>query len=461
MLKNLFNATCNLIMKHLIKSLLLFFIIITGLSYSAISYSQNKNLKLTTPDLTIQSSKKADNNQFLQDIIKRVKKDYVEEKTDKELAEAAASGILSSLDPHSSYLNEDDLKEMQVQTKGEFGGVGIEITAEQSLIKVISAIEGTPAEKAGIKSGDYISKIDGKSVVEVKIEDVVKRLRGKPNTKVAITILRKGEKAPIEIILQRQIIKIKAVRSSQEQDVAYIKINSFSEQASIGASSELKKLINKIGQDKIKGIVLDLRGNPGGLLDEAVSVSELFLDKDQVIVSIAGRNKADEKIYKDSADQALTKNIPVVVLMNDGSASASEIVAGALQDNKRAVILGLKSFGKGSVQSIIPLQENNGALKMTTALYYTPSGKSIQAHGIDPDIIVEEAKLEKSDKNAANIGSEASLEGHLKNQIDDEVQSAKQAQIGDNNLELYNKDYQLARAIDLLRGISIYKAIKK
>ena len=448
-------------MKHLIKSLLLFFIIITGLSYSAISYSQNKNLKLTTPDLTIQSSKKSDNNQFLQDIIKRVKKDYVEEKTDKELAEAAASGILSSLDPHSSYLNEDDLKEMQVQTKGEFGGVGIEITAEQSLIKVISAIEGTPAEKAGIKSGDYISKIDGKSVVEVKIEDVVKRLRGKPNTKVAITILRKGEKAPIEIILQRQIIKIKAVRSSQEQDVAYIKINSFSEQASIGASSELKKLINKIGQDKIKGIVLDLRGNPGGLLDEAVSVSELFLDKDQVIVSIAGRNKADEKIYKDSADQALTKNIPVVVLMNDGSASASEIVAGALQDNKRAVILGLKSFGKGSVQSIIPLQENNGALKMTTALYYTPSGKSIQAHGIDPDIIVEEAKLEKSDKNAANIGSEASLEGHLKNQIDDEVQSAKQAQIGDNNLELYNKDYQLARAIDLLRGISIYKAIKK
>lgn len=448
-------------MKHLIKSLLLFFIIITGLSYSAISYSQNKNLKLTTPDLTIQSSKKSDNNQFLQDIIKRVKKDYVEEKTDKELAEAAASGILSSLDPHSSYLNEDDLKEMQVQTKGEFGGVGIEITAEQSLIKVISAIEGTPAEKAGIKSGDYISKIDGKSVVEVKIEDVVKRLRGKPNTKVAITILRKGEKAPIEIILQRQIIKIKAVRSSQEQDVAYIKINSFSEQASIGASSELKKLINKIGQDKIKGIVLDLRGNPGGLLDEAVSVSELFLDKDQVIVSIAGRNKADEKIYKDSADQALTKNIPVVVLMNDGSASASEIVAGALQDNKRAVILGLKSFGKGSVQSIIPLQENNGALKMTTALYYTPSGKSIQAHGIDPDIIVEEAKLEKSDKNAANIGSEASLEGHLKNQIDDEVQSAKQAQIGDSNLELYNKDYQLARAIDLLRGISIYKAIKK
>ncbi len=461
MLKNLFNATCNLIMKHLIKSLLLFFIIITGLSYSAISYSQNKNLKLTTPDLTIQSSKKADNNQFLQDIIKRVKKDYVEEKTDKELVEAAASGILSSLDPHSSYLNEDDLKEMQVQTKGEFGGVGIEITVEHSLIKVISAIEGTPAEKAGIKSGDYISKIDGKSVVEVKIEDVVKRLRGKPNTKVAITILRKGEKAPIEIILQRQIIKIKAVRSSQEQDVAYIKINSFSEQASIGASSELKKLINKIGQDKIKGIVLDLRGNPGGLLDEAVSVSELFLDKDQVIVSIAGRNKADEKIYKDSADQALTKNIPVVVLMNDGSASASEIVAGALQDNKRAVILGLKSFGKGSVQSIIPLQENNGALKMTTALYYTPSGKSIQAHGIDPDIIVEEAKLEKSDKNAANIGSEASLEGHLKNQIDDEVQSAKQAQIGDNNLELYNKDYQLARAIDLLRGISIYKAIKK
>ena len=445
-------------MKHLIKSVLLFFIIVATASYSAISYSQNKSLKLIAPDST-QGSTKSDNNQFLQDIVKRVKKDYVEEKTDKELSEAAASGILSSLDPHSAYLNEDEFKEMQVQTKGEFGGVGIEITVEYSLIKVISAIEGTPAEKAGIKSGDYISKIDGKSVVGIKIEDVVKKLRGKPGTKVAVTILRKNEKAPIEVVLQRQMIQIKAVRSSKGQDVAYVKINSFSQQAAVGVETELKKIINQIGKNKVKGIVLDLRGNPGGLLDEAVSVSDLFLDKDQIIVSISGRNKDEAKVYKDNSDQTLTKDIPVALLINDGSASASEIVAGALQDNKRAIILGVKSFGKGSVQSVIPLQENHGALKMTTALYYTPSGKSIQAHGIDPDIIVSDLKLEKADKNINSIGSEASLEGHLKNQIEDEIKSTSQ-QIGDN-LELYNKDYQLARAIDLLRGISVYKAAKK
>ncbi len=448
-------------MKHLIKSILLFFVIVVGGSYSAISYSQNKAIGQSNPQKTHQESTKTDNNQFLQDIIKKVKKDYVEEKTDKQLAEAAASGILSSLDPHSAYLNEEDLKEMQVQTKGEFGGLGIEITTEYSLVKVIAAIEGTPAEKAGIKSGDYISKIDGKSIVGVKIDDVVKKLRGKPGTKVILTILRKSEKAPLEISLQRQTIQIKAVRSSKEQDVAYIKINSFSEQASSGVSAELKKLINQIGKDNVKGVVLDLRGNPGGLLDEAIKVSDLFLDKGQIIVSISGRNKADGKIYKDESNQSFTKDIPVAVLINEGSASASEIVAGSLQDNKRAIILGMKSFGKGSVQSVIPLDENHGALKMTTALYYTPSGKSIQAHGIDPDIMVSEAKLEKADKISSNIGSELSLEGHLKNQIEDEIKSAKQSQIGDNNFELYNKDYQLARAIDLLRGISVYKAIKK
>ncbi|MCE3255033.1 MAG: C-terminal processing peptidase [Rickettsiaceae bacterium] len=442
-------------MRNFIKSTLLLLAIISTALYSAISYSQGQNSKPAVVGFS-----KDDQSQFLQDIVARVKTDYVEEKTDKQLAEAAASGILSSLDPHSAYLNEDDFKEMQVQTKGEFGGVGIEITVEYSLIKVISAIEGTPAEKAGIKSGDYISKVDGKSVVGLKIEDVVKRLRGKPNTKVSVTILRKGEKTPLEIILQRQNIQIKAVRSNKEQDVAYIKINSFSEQASGGVESSLKKIINQIGSDKIKGIVLDLRGNPGGLLDEAVKVSDVFLDKDKTIVSISGRNKSDTKIYKDSANQSLTKDIPVAVLINEGSASASEIVAGALQDNKRAVILGTKSFGKGSVQSVIPLSGNQGALKMTTALYYTPSGKSIQAHGIDPDILIEEAKIEKSTKDAANVSSEASLDGHLKSQIEDEIKDAKN-QSNDENFALYGKDYQLARAIDLLRGISVYKDSKK
>lgn len=448
-------------MRHPLKSTILFGVVSVIAFYSAVSYSQNKKLIVEKTGVNTSDSK-ANYDQFLQDIIKRVKKDYVEEKTDQQLAEAAASGILSSLDPHSSYLNEEDLKEMQVQTKGEFGGVGIEITMEFSLIKVVAAIDGTPASKAGIKSGDYISKVDGKSIVGMKIEDVVKKLRGKPNTKVSITILRKGESAPFDVVLQRENIQIKATKSSKEKDVAYVKINSFSEQSYSGMVSELKKIIGEIGRDKVKGIVLDLRNNPGGLLDEAVKVSDLFLDKGQTIVSIAGKNKVEGKIYKDDSDQSLTKDIPLAVLINEGSASASEIVSGALQDNHRAIILGLKSFGKGSVQSIIPLLENQGAIKMTTALYYTPSGKSIQAQGIEPDIIVTEAKLEKTKKDDLdNVRSEASLDGHLKNQIEHEIEASKKSQLGDDNLSLYEKDYQLARAIDLLRGISVYKAVKK
>ncbi len=443
-------------MKNPLKSALIFSLFLLLIFYSVISYSQNKNIK------TERESFSADvYDRFIKDVLYIIKKDYVSEKTDKQLAEAAVSGLLSSLDPHSSYLNEDDLKEMQVQTKGEFGGVGIEITTEGSLLKVVSAIEGTPAQNAGVKSGDYVSKIDGKSIIGTKIDDVVKKLRGKPNTKVIITILRKGENAPIDLSLERQIIKIKAVRANKEKDIAYIKINSFSEQAYSGTVNELKKIIGEVGKQKIKGIVLDLRNNPGGLLSEAIKVSEIFLDKGQTIVSIAGKDKTQNKIYKDNEFQDLTKNIPIVVIINQGSASASEIVAGALQDNRRAIILGLKSFGKGSVQSIIPLSENNGALKMTTALYYTPSGKSIQAEGIEPDIVVEEAKLEEIKKDDLNLTSESSLEGHLKNQIDNEIIVNRRLQIGDNNIDLYKKDYQLARAIDLIRGINVYKAIQK
>jgi len=449
-------------MKHLFKFIVLATISALIAFYSAISYSQNKNSRpVTSLSITNSADNQIDHNQFLQNIIARVKKDYVEEKTDKQLVEAAASGILSSLDPHSSYLNEDDLKEMEVQTNGQFGGVGIEITVESSLIKVISALDDTPAFKAGIKSGDYISKVDGKSIVGIKIDEVVKKLRGKPNTNVSVTILRKGEKAPFDVVLQRQNIKIKAVKSSIEGDIAYIKINSFSGQAYSGVVVELKKIMNAIGNNKVKGIVLDLRNNPGGLLDEAVTISDLFLDKGQTIVSIAGRNKSEDKIYKDDSDQTITNTIPMVVLINEGSASASEIVAGALQDNKRAIIVGLKSFGKGSVQSIIPLVEKRGALKMTTALYYTPSGKSIQAEGIRPDIIVNEAHLEKTKKDDVDIRSEASLDGHLKEQIDNEIKDSKKFQIGDDNFNLYEQDYQLARAIDLLRGISVYKAVNK
>jgi carboxyl-terminal processing protease len=440
-------------MKHLVKIIILCSCITIIGFYSALSYSQNK--AVLPNSLTLKNGVNYDD--FIKDVIKKVKKDYVEEKTDQQLAEAAVNGILSSLDPHSSYLSEDDFKELQVQTKGEFGGIGIDIIPEHSLIKVISTIEGTPAEKAGIKSGDYISKVDGQSVIDLPIKDVVKKMRGKPKTKVIITILRKGEKGPIDFVIYRQNIHIKAIRSIARSDVAYVKINSFSEQADIRTINEIKKLINQIGKDKIKGLVLDLRNNPGGLLDQAVKVSELFLDKGMTIVSIQGRNKSENKYYKADGTQQLLVGLPIAVLINEGSASASEIVAGALQDNKRAIILGTKSFGKGSVQSLISLGEKKGAMKMTTSLYYTPSGKSIQANGIEPDIIVTEAKLlEKTDKNGDDR-SEATLNNHLEKQVVEAINEAKKSQLDDGNLASYNQDYQLARAVDLIRGISIYK----
>lgn len=424
--------------------------------FSAVSLSQIQIKKLEFSSKNVE----ANQEEFLEEVISRVKKDYVEEKSDRQLSEAAASGILSSLDPHSSYLNEESFKEMQVQTKGEFGGVGIEITLESSVVKVISAIDETPAFKAGIKSGDYITKVGDKNIIGTPIEEVVKKLRGKPGTKVKITILRKGEKAPIEKIIIRQIIKVKAVKSAQFKDVAYIKINTFSEQAYSGLVSEFKKIKSQADEKKIKlkGLVLDLRNNPGGLLDQSIKVSEAFLDKGKMIVSIKGRT-VEAKEYKDEAKESLIPNLPIVVLINEGSASASEIVAGALQDNHRAVIMGVKSFGKGSVQTVIPLEKNHGALRLTTSLYYTPSGKSIQAHGIEPDINVIDAKIEKSKEER---DSEADLQGHIEAQLQQALIDAKKEQLSDDNLDLYAQDYQLARAIDLVRGIDVYKSdVKK
>ena len=422
--------------------------------FSAISLSQIQIKQIKLEDTASPEIQK----EFLADVMARVKKEYVEEKTDRQLSEAAADGILTSLDPHSSYLNEEALKEMQVQTKGEFGGVGIEITMEMSVVKVISAIEDTPAFKVGIKSGDYITKIDDKNVVGQTIEEVVKKLRGKPRTNVKVTILRKGEKAPLEKTITRQIIKVKAVKSAKFKDVAYVKVNTFSEQAASGVIAELKSLKAKIGEKNLKGVVLDLRGNPGGLLDQAVKVSDIFLNKDAVIVSIKGR-ATEEREYKDQANEDAVSSLPMVVLINEGSASASEIVAGALQDHHRAIIMGTKSFGKGSVQTVIPLEKNHGALRLTTSLYYTPSGKSIQAHGIEPDIEVTNAKIEK--QKAGDRDSEADLKGHIEVQIQDAVQEAKKEQLGDDNLAIYDQDYQLARAIDLVRGVDVYKASVK
>ena len=416
---------------------------------SAFSFSQI-NIKPIKVDEKI--TKK--NKDFIDQIIKKVKNDYVDEKTDDQLAEAAASGILSSLDPHSSYLNEDALKEIGVQTKGEFGGLGIEITNELTVTKVISAIEDTPAFRAGIKTGDYIIKINDKNSIGLSIEEVVKKLRGRPGTSVKITILRKGEKEPLVKNLTRQVIKVKAVKSAQFNDVAYVKINTFSQQASSGLEAEIKKLKNKIGEKNLKGLVLDLRNNPGGLLDQAIKVSDIFLPKNSLIVSIKGR-AIEERKYLDLIDEQLIANLPVVVLINEGSASASEIVAGALQDNKRAVIMGVKSFGKGSVQSVIPLENNQGALRLTTSLYYTPSGKSIQAQGIEPNIVLNDAKIEKQiDKIEKD--SEADLQGHIKVQLQQAIEDSKKEQVNDDNQAIYAQDYQLARAIDLIRGIGVF-----
>ena len=442
-------------MKNLKLAIIVFVSIFAGF-FSAVSFAQMQGA-------SSKSIKNKYSEDLLSQILERVKKDYVDEKTQDQLIEAAASGVLSSLDPHSSFLNAEDLKEMSIHTKGEFGGVGIEITTDMSVAKVVSAIEDTPAYRAGIKSGDFIVRIDGKSTYSMKIDEIVKKIRGKVNSPVKLTIYRKGEKEPLEKTIIRRIIKIKPIKSNRFNDVAYIKITNFSERTFIDLQAELKKLKTQIGEKNLKGLVLDLRNNPGGLLDQAIEVSAGFLDKEKVVVSVKGK-AGILKEFQTENDQFLIPNLPMVVLINEGSASASEIVAGALQDHKRAVIMGSKSFGKGSVQTIIPLENNQGALKMTTALYYTPSGRSIQATGIEPDIELSQASIEK--QKDLERDSEADLKGHIEIKIQDSIEktaksSKEKTKIADENIDIYQKDYQLARALDLVRGIGLYNSIIK
>lgn len=442
-------------MKNLKLAIIVFVSIFAGF-FSAVSFAQMQGA-------SSKSIKNKYSEDLLSQILERVKKDYVDEKTQDQLIEAAASGVLSSLDPHSSFLNAEDLKEMSIHTKGEFGGVGIEITTDMSVAKVVSAIEDTPAYRAGIKSGDFIVRIDGKSTYSMKIDEIVKKIRGKVNSPVKLTIYRKGEKEPLEKTIIRRIIKIKPVKSNRFNDVAYIKITNFSERTFADLQTELKKLKTQIGEKNLKGLVLDLRNNPGGLLDQAIEVSAGFLDKEKVVVSVKGKAGV-LKEFQTENDQFLVPNLPIVVLINEGSASASEIVAGALQDHKRAVIMGSKSFGKGSVQTVIPLENNQGALKMTTALYYTPSGRSIQATGIEPDIELAQASIEK--QKDLERDSEADLKGHIEIKIQDSIEktaksSKEKTKIADENIDIYQKDYQLARALDLVRGIGLYNSIIK
>ncbi|WP_157018421.1 S41 family peptidase [Mesorhizobium xinjiangense] len=378
------------------------------------------------------------------DIFERVRAQYVTPPEDKELVESAINGMLTSLDPHSSYLNAEDAKDMRVQTKGEFGGLGIEVTMENELVKVITPIDDTPASRAGVLAGDLISQIDGENVRGLTLSDAVDKMRGAIDTSIELTILREGASEPIKLTIVRDIIKVKAVKYRVENDVGYMKITSFTEKTFDDLNSAIEEIESEVPDDKLKGYVLDLRLNPGGLLDQAVSVSDAFLDRGE-IVSTRGRDPKDITRF-DSRPGDLIGGKPLIVLVNGGSASASEIVAGALQDHRRAAVVGTRSFGKGSVQTIIPLGEN-GALRLTTALYYTPAGVSIQGKGITPDIKVDQPLPDELLGRDVSRG-ESDLPGHIKGTEESEEGSGSSAYVPPDPED----DLQLNYALDLLRG---------
>ncbi|HEY7747240.1 MAG TPA: S41 family peptidase [Aestuariivirgaceae bacterium] len=389
------------------------------------------------------------------DVFDRVRTDYVEVPEDEMLIENAINGMLAGLDPHSSYMNAKRFQEMQVQTRGEFGGLGIEVTMENGIVKVISPIDDTPATKAGILAGDLIVEIDGQQVQGLTLEQAVDKMRGKVNTSITLTIVREGKAEPFEIKLIRDLIRLRAVKFELEgNDVGYIRISSFSEQTQEGLDAAIADLKAKAGSN-LKGYILDLRNNPGGLLDQAISVSDTFLERGE-IVSTRGRNPGEsQRRIAEAGDVATGKK--VVVLINGGSASASEIVAGALQDHKRATIMGTRTFGKASVQTIIPIG-SQGALRLTTARYYTPSGRSIQAKGIDPDLLVEQdVPDDQKSTTARSTGGEASLRGHLKNESDEQEGGGSSAYVPKEK----EKDKQLLAALDLLRGKPVDQYVSK
>ncbi len=402
------------------------------------------------------------------DVFERVRSDYVEQASDEQLIEAAINGMLSSLDPHSGYMNDKRFDEMKVQTQGSFGGLGIEVTMEGGLVKVVSPIDDTPAFKAGIEPGDLITQINGEQVLGMTLPDAVDKMRGPAGSDIKLTI-RRADREPFEVSLTRSVIKIKSVRSRLDGKVGYIRISSFSEQTDAGLQAAIDDLKKQAG-GQLQGFVLDLRNNPGGLLNQAVAVSDDFLEQGEIVSTRARKTEDAQRFNAKPGD--LAGGLPIVVLINGGSASASEIVAGALQDHGRAILLGTKSFGKGSVQTIVPLS-GHGAMRLTTARYYTPSGRSIQAVGIEPDIIVEQAKIEtvKSDPNARR---ESDLRGALANPgspqegapqgggAEGSPQGAPEgpppAGLTAAEAESGASDYQLMRAMDLVRGLAMFSA---
>lgn len=389
--------------------------------------------------------------------------DYVDDVSDRALIEAAINGMLSSLDPHSSFMNADTFRDMQIQTKGEFGGVGMEVSMENGLLRVVSPIDDTPAAKAGLQPGDLITHIDDEAVMGLNLNEAVDKLRGKPKTKVRIMVRRKNQDA-FEVTLIRDIIKIESVRSEvKNDDIGYIRIITFSDNTAKNVKKAVETMTQKVGKDKLRGFVVDLRNDPGGLLDEAQGVADLFLDQGE-IVSTRSR-KVEDTVRLTATPGDVTNGLPIVVLINEGSASASEIVAGALQDHKRAVIVGTPSFGKGSVQSVKPIP-GYGAIKITTARYYTPSGRSIQAEGIQPDILIPRAEIKEEEiikgYSESNLpGALGKKDGQKKDKktavekVQEPAESA--AAKGDDAKGQEKKDYQLDRALDILKSISVYQ----
>jgi len=394
------------------------------------------------------------------DIFERIRVQYVEEVDESELIEAAIGGMLQSLDPHSSYLSPDDAAQMRVQTRGEFGGLGIEVTQEEGFVKVVSPIDGTPADEAGIEAGDFITHVDNESVLGLSLDQAVDLMRGPVGSEIVITVVREGEDEPFDVSIIRDTIKLTAVRARTEGKTAVMRVTTFNDQTYPNLESGLKKQIEEAGGiENLNGLVLDLRNNPGGLLTQAIKVSDAFLDEGE-IVSTRGRNPEDGERFNATLGD-LAQGLPMVVLINGGSASASEIVAGALQDHRRAIVVGTKSFGKGSVQTVMPLR-GEGAMRLTTARYYTPSGRSIQALGVSPDIVVEQPRRranEDEDEAETNrrTRSEADLRGSLNNDSlsEDEIRQIEEDRArAEAAAQLREDDYQLAYAIDILKGLS-------
>jgi carboxyl-terminal processing protease len=393
------------------------------------------------------------------DIFERIRIAYVEDVDEQKLIEAAINGMLSSLDPHSAYLPPDNFEDMREQTKGEFGGLGIEVTMENGFVKVVSPIDDTPAANAGLKSGDFITHIDGEPVLGLTLSDAVDKMRGPVGSEIVITISREGTDEPFDVTIVRDIVKIRAVRGSVKGNVGILRITTFNEQTDKNLELEIADIKKEIGEDKVAGYIVDLRNNPGGLLSQAIAVSDAFLETGE-IVSTRGRN-LEEADRVNARPGDLTNGKPIVVLINEGSASASEIVAGALQDQRRAILLGAKTFGKGSVQTVMRLGDK-GAMKLTTARYYTPSGRSIQSLGIEPDILVEERKIAEAEAEGEAVDrrsrSEADLRGSLENVLSDDERKLLEDERTRHEATalLRQEDFQLAYALDLLAGLAIY-----